>query len=230
MGVEFAHLMIPRDNTWHPTPAQVAQLMDAWEGLDLWGPAEDLDVQVHPAGVLAGEVGAWFDPEAAHDLMVSHFVQAEAPPEHFPFDWRTELGEDWSFEMQLLRAPDLVEPVTGEHIAPLDATCECGRDLRFTPSWDDTIFYGDRIHRTCPRCRRLFRPQDREVTYRNPFDGQPSPLPGGTCFRFAIRLQAGKGLNPVPRVDGRLPRATPEFLRLCEAALGQTLYEVGYLY
>lgn len=92
------------------------------------------------------------------------------------------------------------------------------------------MFYANRIAARCDRCGREFRPQDQVVNYFDPITGDPSPLRGGVCFRFAIRIQAGKGLNPVPRIDGRLPRATPEFLALCEQALGQRLYEVGYLY
>lgn len=230
MGVEFGHLLIPRDNTWHPQPGQVARLMARLKEQGLWG--EDSEVQriARPGEIPDGPISQWFEPDAEHDWVVSFPVDAEAPPKQFPFAWPGKASEpDWYVEMQLLRCAELVEPITGEHLDPLDTTCECGTDLRI-PVWDDDIFYADRIRRTCPRCRREFRPQDREAVYRSPFTGEPSPLRGGVCFRFAIRIQAGKGLNPLPRIDGRLPRATPAFLALCEQALGQPLYEVGYLY
>lgn len=257
MGVEFAHLLISRDNTFRPAPELVGRLIgrlrdegyiplpgssahralgyeptDEPASLHRWGfslahahrqyvePRSDLPVaqlESLPDYLLTWSI---YDPEGSG---VTYPLQGR-PPE---CDAEDELCP--YYDLQLLCADDFIDYNAGGLVDPLETRCVCGADLSKGPMEDD-LFYAGRIAARCSRCKREFRPQDQVVNYVDPITGEPSPLRGGVCLRFAIRIQAGKGLNPVARIDGRLPRASPEFLGLCEQALGQKLYEVGYLY
>lgn len=250
MGVEFAHLLIPRDNTTLAAPGSIGDLFESWRGegfaptpgsrshallgyhsrdrpasLAKWGyslAAEgegDLDPQSgDPAADLAALSGREF-------LLRAPCVGPVEAGLAFPFDVPPAL--DLHYDLEILVSPELIY-MADECIGPLRTACECGEQLEFSMG-DEDLFEASRIRANCPRCGRLFRPEDQSVDYRHPLTAEVTPLRGGACFHFAVRIRAGKALNPL-RQFGHLPRAAPAFLDLCQRALGQPLYEVGYLY
>lgn len=251
MGVDFAHLLISHDNGYRPTPRQVADLAKALQDRGYvptpGSPghrAARYETTDEPYSLfrwgfsLARALGRYVEPQANPPLS-----DLEGLPEYllswsvhdpvgsglaFPLEGPPPASHAY-YDVQVLSAEDFIAYDAGGLVDPLDTRCACGAELG-RPGPENDPFYANRIAVRCDRCGREFRPQDQVVNYFDPITGEPSPLRGGVCFRFAIRIQAGKGLNPLPRIDGRLPRATPAFLALCEQALGQPLYEVGYLY
>lgn len=110
--------------------------------------------------------------------------------------------------------------------------CSCGVELSYQPGEDD-VFYSARIHRLCPSCGATFRPQDHMATLRDGVSGTVTKEMGGAVSRFAIVIDCGKAFEiEMDGVTGErmAVRALPQFVRLCEGALGMKLYEVGDFY
>jgi hypothetical protein len=136
-------------------------------------------------------------------------------------DLRIEIADDY-----VDRASERIEPIA-------TTLCRCGSELSYDPTDDDQIFYAGRIKRRCPSCGVEFRPQDHATIRRDCATGVESTLMGGAVSRFAIVIDCGKAFEfektaaPDGSVKEMEARATPEFLAVCESALGIELYEVG---
>lgn len=251
MGVEFAHLLIPQDNTSRPDAEAIAGLVEQWRAqayvprpgsyghaalgyepgdrpasLPTWGFSLKLGDGAFVESEDAGLIRPLRGLEEREFLLRFPVVGPAASGLSFAFEHSEPDGA--YYDIDVLASEDFIEYID-ERIEPVSDVCLCGEHLGYWVGTED-IFCCRRIRRFCPRCERPFRPQEQTVNSASPFTGEITPLRGGACFRFAIRIQAGKGLNPVPRIDGHLPRAAPAFLDLCQRALGQPLYEVGYLY
>ena len=86
----------------------------------------------------------------------------------------------------------------------------------------------ERIHRLCPNCGTVFRPQDQIVEIVEGATGKKHCIAAGLCYRFAIVVDCGKDF-PTGSDDEEPqdPHASALFLETCSKALGIELYEVS---
>lgn len=101
-----------------------------------------------------------------------------------------------------------------------------GTDIHYVSEPIDRMFdqLGSRIRHTCPTCSTIFKPQERRVSVRDGWTGERRDVAGGATYRFAIVIDCGTDI-PEQR-----PNAVAEFKAICEAAIGQPLYEIGNAY
>jgi hypothetical protein len=136
-------------------------------------------------------------------------------------------GQGVYYDLEIHVSDDFVD-VGGESIVGyMDPKCGCGGDLRVEPA-DDDVFGHQRIRRTCPKCSAAFRPQDQEVEMVGGVEEAELSVAGGVTYRFAIVIDCGKCWHS-DQSGGveRDPKASAEFVALCERALGCDLYQVG---
>ncbi len=140
---------------------------------------------------------------------------------------------------------ELIDPFNG-------VACTCGKDLCYSEWWEPSgaelvapdpasgrynsamshqpprlpLYTDDRIHRICPNCGRLFRPQDWIARVRDGYTGEASRRAGGATYLFAVVVDCGKGFAR----KGWPIRATEEFRDTVTQALGHEFYEIGDVY
>jgi hypothetical protein len=260
---DYAHYLIPRDNTFRATGAQITALASAWlEGGYIAQPASDslqrLDFSKTAWSKVAAATGAVMmtqqtafaacpvPPDAptfqrlkGRDFRLAwplHTVWSAGlkyPLDRMPKTPRGEQGPSLTLEVHSLNdyvylMSDLLQPFPSDTPATAPVNCTVsGTNLHFTADRPDNIYdlMGSRIKHTCPTCQTPFRPQERSVTIRDGWTGQKREQPGGAAYRFAIVIDCGAS---VPELGP--PKAVPEFLSLCEVAIGQPLYQVGNTY
>jgi hypothetical protein len=235
MGVEYAHYVIPRPNTFIPEPAAIARFLEALVR-ERWLPAtEDQGPKgrLHRFGspqveVPGGADAAWFREHLAEgaDLKIRWTVDdTEEKGLRDPLD--EYAGNDESFDLEIHRSGGDYFFVASDVIqAESELECECGesrvtRNLGQTPV--GLLKRGEeRIAHTCSKCGRVFDPTDFPVKVRNWHTGEPGLIPGGAYYRFALVIDCGKNTPTDPRV------ALDRDLRaLAERELGCELYEIG---
>jgi hypothetical protein len=133
-------------------------------------------------------------------------------PHQFWYDLNIDVSEDyrWNHANAYL------------NVSPIDSHCQCGEELVY-----EALALVDelRIRRFCPVCGVEFRPQDRMAEIANEITGEPEKIPGGVCYRFAIRVDCGKFYYISEEASG--PRISGAFLDCCSKALATELYQVG---
>lgn len=229
MGVEFKALLIPRDNTFRPSIAHIADVIGAWSSRGYVSLTQDCNFE-SPEGVrqIAQPTGV----EALAMMQAAEFIlswEAESRPPRYPMAWVPSFDSSaepyWTLKLHL--SEDFIEE-TSEQNDPLDATCVCGEDLYY--SLDNDIFYSGRIRRVCPACGARFVPQDQSAFTRHPLTREVSELPGGTAHRFAIKVDCGKCWKTRRGANGteEIPRLSDEFIALCGGVLQVPFDEVSY--
>jgi hypothetical protein len=252
MGVEYRRYLLPRDNTFRPSGEDVARLVEAWIA-NRYAPKSFREAEC--LAEHAYWCGPYFQvrERERHPLLLGNpketFIELLRSPEIL-FEWPISDTKALGLNYPLRAAPDMGEPDCGpyldlrieiaddyvergdEWIELLNTTaCSCGEELSYDPG-DSNIFYASRIKRVCPSCGAIFRPQDHPAILRDCATGAPYPEMGGAVSRFAIVIDCGKAFEfeVEDTASGKIEiptRAEPAFVRLCEAALGVTLYEVG---
>jgi hypothetical protein len=122
---------------------------------------------------------------------------------------------------------DVIAPFPNVDPAARPVLCKVsGTDIHYVAQPIDRMFdhLGSRIRHTCPTCSTVFRPQERRVSVRDGWSGERRDVAGGATYRFAIVIDCG---TDIPE---QTPKAVGEFKAITEAALGQTLYEIGNAY
>ena len=254
MGVEYRHYLIPEDNTYKPGPENLCRLVDAllaggfvaragtdafrrmtFGGYSDYEHAEQTGCYVHlgdgtyssfPCPCSARDIAALGeqDFQLVWPVQSSNESGLKYPLKPFP-----EWGDAY-YELQLHLETDFVYH-TSEVIDPFRRVlCECGQSLEYDheTAWrrENPVYHDGRIRRTCPTCRRLFRPQELVARIRDGYTGEASHRVGGATYRFAVVIDCGKGFAR----KGWPIRATEEFLDPVTRALGQKLYEIGDFY
>lgn len=250
MGVEYRYYLIPRDNTYRPSPEAVGRLIEAWRdskfavrpgspehtALDYesgsinYAHAATTGASLHTSqgwrGFSDTDIGRVGNGELVLQWPVTRTVEREV---------RHPLGlideEDGVyFDLELHFSDDFVE-VCSEVIDPMDTGCsECDEPLGYSLDvGKPDVFRSSRIRRTCPKCKTEFRPQDRTATYHDGMTCDESDLQGGATYRFAIVIDCGKCWQTETSGDVA-PAATEEFVSVSSKALGIPLYGVGDFY
>ena len=255
MGVEFTNLLIPRDNTFRPDGAAVRRLIAAWRESNFvvvpGSPAlrrmnfdgmTDYPVAANTGASLRtpSECRAFEDADLddlsrlSNEFIIQWPVQnrLESGVAH-PLADIDETHDGAYYELELHFAEDFVN-VQNEMIFMESARCSCGENLQYDLSFDDlasgaNIFYAGRVHRACPNCGELFRPQDQAALYTDGITGAESELQGGAMYRFAIAIDCGKCWRTSAGKDA-IPVIKAEFMQTSAAAIGAPLYQVGYFY
>jgi hypothetical protein len=227
MGVEFCAVLIPRDNTIRPDAAAILRLMTALRENHF--AAGVLSVRTEPLKRTAKQID---DAELAH-RQPGDFIAYWSVRDHIeealthPVSPEPLFDDEGSYyELEMHFSDDFVA-MANECVDPIDERCECKNPLGYWPNLDDDVFTSGRIKRTCPRCERAFRPQDKEVIIHDGITGEEGKVMGGLTYRFAIAIDCGKSW---PQESEQTPTLTPEFKRTCEGALGIPMYEVSYFY
>jgi hypothetical protein len=126
--------------------------------------------------------------------------------------------------------PGSYGPADGTEVRTIEPVCACGHDLA-RPD-EASGWLGERIHRICPACGRVFQPEDQIADIVHGYDGSKTPRPGGLCNRFGIIINFDKD-HPMYDAStreyiNREAEVTPLFMQTCRAALGVDLVELGY--
>jgi hypothetical protein len=260
---EYAHYLIPRDNTFRASEAQVAALASALlragyvaqpgsaalQRLDFTKTAWSSAAAATGAALMTKQTSFAACPvlDAAPALRALagadfrivwpvHTVWTAGlkyPLDRQPKLLRGQSGPSLNLEIHSLNdyvylTSETLQPFPNADAASLPVACKVSAtNLHYTADRPDNIFdlMGSRIKHTCPTCGTIFRPQERKVVVRDGWTGRKRDEPGGAAYRFAILIDCG---NAIP--DQGPPTAVPEFLRLCEAAIGQKLYQIGNAY
>jgi hypothetical protein len=246
MGVEYRCYLIPRPNTFRPSPDAALALVAALSD-DGWvlGPHHPALAQLpfaqsvlyKPAkehGYFARTVGSresfaaplpdLLDNFADRDLMVVWPVESllasglHYPLEPLPFDDPADAA-DCYYQVQFHFGHDFIYHMS-EVIDPFEPppTCLCGHALEYQPESPDP-FYTTRLAARCPRCGSAFGPTQLVATGRDGWTGAPQRIQGGAAYRFALVIDCGKFFGRRHRIHRRLKN-------LVEQVLGIQTYEV----
>lgn len=242
MSLSLRHFLIPRDNTHRPEAQELSQLVESWgEHGYIASPGTRayalIAQQAEPSAgwseaMIRREPGPfefWAPPSSGQpwpepDCEVTWPMDnAHRLGLRQPLD--VELSGEISYALDICLADDFVQLVSAVD-AMVDDHCRCGERLGYHAG--PTALFKVRVRRSCPRCGEAFRPQERLAQYLDPFSGSSKQLAGGACHRFAIVADFGRSLtNWLESPQPRLPRASKEFLSICETALGVDLYQVA---
>jgi hypothetical protein len=254
MGIEYQHYLIPEDNTYKPRPEELRRLVKALLDGGFVARADTDSFRKMTFGDYtnyehAKRTGCY---EHLGDFTYSSFpcpcseqdIAALGEQDFnlvWPVESSTESGlkypltpfPEWGdayYDLELHMARDFVYHIS-ELIHPFEELiCDCGRALEYvdeaTMKTPNTIYYDPRIHRACPSCGRLFRPQALAARVRDGWTGESVHRPGGATYLFAVVIDCGKGFAR----EGWPIRASEEFLGTVTRALGQSFYEVGDIY
>jgi hypothetical protein len=131
--------------------------------------------------------------------------------------------EETYYDLQLWLPRDYVYK-TSEQIAPFaDTRCACGAELQYDPEVEGRVlFHTSRMHAVCTQCGKPFDAATRATTVRNAWTNEPSSVPGGATFRFALVVDCGKCWPD----DAGGFHVHPELRRLCEAHFRRPFYEI----
>ena len=211
MGVEYRHFLIPQPNDHRPASDQGEALVRA----------------------LIAE--RWLPPSRSPEYCRSAFERSEArliwPVDplgksglRYPFVESPPAGEETHYTIELHLADDYIYR-TSEDLDPFeDTACACGAQMEYEPPEGDP-FHASRLRRVCPDCRRPWDVGTCTAEGRDPWTGAAIRVPGGLCYRFAVVLDAGRG---VP--DRRGLHAHPELRALVQRTLGVRLADLGEIY
>ncbi len=258
---DYAHYLIPRDNTFRATEAQIAVLATALaragyvasvgsaalQRLDFtktaWSPtASTTGAMVmtqqgkfvpYPMEGRAPLLPAGADFRIVWPLHTVWSGGLKYPLDRSPKTPRGEQGPSLNLEIHSLNDyvylfSETIQPFANADPATLPVACRVSNtNLHYTADRPLNIFdlMGSRIRHTCPTCGTIFRPQERSVTVRDGWTGQKRDELGGATYRFAIVMDCGASIP-----EQGSPRVVPEFLQLCETAIGQQLYQIGNAY
>jgi hypothetical protein len=247
MGVEYVHYLIPEDNTYKPSPADLNRLVDALidGGIVLRTGTDTFKREIistigdsdHGCYVHLGE-GEYY----SFLCPCSAQVFAAFGERVYRIVWRVDSSNesglrcplspfpDWGdayYELQLHVANDFVYH-TSKLIKPFNRlTCDCGQSWEPDDEFDlwpdgPPPFWDSRIPRSFPSCGSPFRPQEHGAHIRDGRKGKAVDRPGGATYRFAVVIDCGKGLD---RQSWPI-RAADEFLAVVTTTLGQPFYQV----
>jgi hypothetical protein len=252
MGVEYRRYLIPKPNSFKPSPEQVAALVEALRR-DRWivNPTEpnfgSMRFENSSLSVLARETGYFvrsFDGERAGPRDVAAFLASEHdsdlllswpvesltrsglryPLEPPPFETQEEA--EWCYhKFQLHVAGRDYIYHSSEAVDPFDPSpvCSCGAELEYWPEGRDPLYSG-RLFRVCPECGAAFDPTDLPCVGHDGYTGEPFSIPGGVTYRFAVVVDCGKCFG-----DG-IASFKPDLRELIEKVLGTGTYEAPDVY
>jgi hypothetical protein len=253
MGVEYEHYLIPEDPEFKPNAEQLGRLVTVLYGSDYVNKSEAPYPGVAATfGLLSPEYQAAKRDGCVVQLERDTYARFRCPcsvadmaalgDRDFRLIWRVEdletsglkyplrviPDESAYYDLELHVAKDYVYH-TSSIIEPFDrlVTCRCGQPLEYSEDWESfdevPVFCDMRIHRFCPGCSAPSRPQDYTIRLKNGRTGEDlGPRPGGATYLFAILVDCGKCY------DGDAPvRASDEFLRICQEAIGMPLFQIG---
>jgi hypothetical protein len=254
MGVEYGHYLIPEDNAYKPSPAELSRLVGALlaggfvprAGTESFGKMTFHTYthceQAKKTGCYAHVGGQGYAPFpcpcSSEDVaalgeqdfkLVWPVESSNASGLRYPLSPFPEWGDAY-YDLEIRVAREFVYH-TSEVIDPFhEVTCECGRPLEFFDRNEEferpSAFYDGRIYRICPSCGRPFRPQRLTARVRDGYTGEASQRAGGATYLFAVVIDCGKGFAR----EGWPIRATEEFRVTVTQALGQEVYEIGDVY
>jgi hypothetical protein len=205
MGVEYLHLLIPRDRRNLPEATTVTRLVDT----------------------LAAER---YLPQGSHGTRW-HIEDDRDAGLRYPFVGELPDYAQRYYTIALVHAQsgDFFYD-TSECIDPFDDTrCACGADLAYDPEPDDEhrdLPGTRRLYQRCPACGADVDPSGWTAIVRDGATGDERELRGAPAFRFAVVIDCGKS---VPRETGSV-RLDPALIAACERALGVPLDDVGDYY
>lgn len=241
MGVELQVWVIPKSRSFHPSLEQFAALANALKAAN-WLPAagaegqrtrilellpgSEVPVSKKPTRVHERDdrplTDAWLETLAVHEIVLGWNIDnvVEAGVEYpFQFDPYPDSGPPY-FAVRMFLGNDYFYE-TNECVAPFDEQamqCKCGEQMTYETGWSDVIG-GSRIHHLCLRCGAEFNPSDRNSEVIEVWTGEPSVLPGGLTFRFALQVDCGKYF-PHEEEEARRFKLRPEFLATWEEKIG----------
>lgn len=248
MGIEYRHLLIPRDNTWRPDAPVIARLIEAWRknrfaviqgspdhlrmnyqtGSTRYTHAADTGVSLHNRNgwrpFADADISALQTGETILQWPVTNTLDTGL---RHPLGLSDEV-EGTYFDLELHLSDDFVD-YGDAGIDPIDTKCACGEELAYSlwPDHEADIFYSGRVRRVCQSCGAAFRPQDRPVVCRDGLTGVESELMGGAVYRFAIVVDCGKCWRTTSDFPDTPLTATEEFVAVSSEALNTSLYQLG---
>jgi len=252
MGVEYRHFLIPRPNTFRPTPLAALLLVEALRNdgwlLDpgspalsqlpfsqssLYKPAKGHGYfarTVGNPGSFAASLSDLFNNFANRDLMVVWPIESltisgvRYPLEPLPFDNPAD-ASDCYYEFEVHFGHDFIYH-TSEIIWPFDPppTCPRGHSLQYDPESEEDPFYAYRLAVHCSKCGWPFDPTQLVATGRDGWTGAAHRVKGGTTYRFALVVDCGKFFG------NHRYRFHPQLKALIERTLGIATYEVPDFY
>lgn len=163
------------------------------------------------------------------DVVGDEFSTFDEAELEYPFTFGADDLDANYHRIELHVSGDYVVDDCNNTFDGIDATCACGVELRYEVDrieFIPAIFNPWRIKSTCPACTACFDPTTRSGAMRNGWTGAIDRLNGGLTYRFALRIDCGKGW---PRKRGPLT-LRPELRELVECVLGQPCEEMGGLY
>jgi hypothetical protein len=248
MGAYYSHYVIPRDNTLRPTPDQIIALIEAWQKggyilekesppvykLDAWygefrkSPlkvaAQSKPFSFPPEG---DSRSALSEPGALIQWRMNDYISLGTV---YPLDTLPDPGWRPSYGLEIHLCDDFTNKDTdayGGSCRQISTHCTCGHDLLYETT--GIRFEEHRVRRTCPKCGKLFRPQDQIAEIAIGATGGKYEERGGLCYRFAIVVDCGKEMPQCEDEGGlRDAKAQVGFMETCRSALGIELYEVSY--
>jgi hypothetical protein len=248
MGVEYRHYLIPRPNSFQPSAAQLAALVESLANLNwIAVPGSDAlrkmalidemsyedaadgwaHIRLSPgfASVPRSLSPDWFQVETSGDLRLGFPVNhADRVGLHYPLINDSGPPDDPYYEIELHLSRDYVHHVS-ELIEPAPTVCACGEPLEYRAAHD--VFYASRIRMQCTRCSTRFDPSSIQVVVRDGWTGDKSLVNGGTIYRFAVVIDCGKC---IPQRRHAPISANPSLVDLCQRVLSHEFYEVGDIY
>ncbi len=250
MGVEMRVLLLPSRNSFRPSAASLAGLIDrlradgwvvdpaapwlstmrfvngtraaARTGAYAEGPRWRGQVSL-PAGDLSG----WLTTAGGSFLKFTWPVESLRPPValRYPLDTASPVDpEDTYYDLELWLSDRFLEPIS-ELIDPIDSTCPCGQSLAASEDGSDSLFCSGSLLLRCPACGAGFDPAARPAQVRDPWTGQARTMAGGAVLRFALVVDLGKCWPP-----GSGWGVHPELRQLCEEHFGLPFQEIRDVY
>ncbi len=252
MGVEYEHYLVPDNPTFKPDAEQISRLVNAphvgryvigSDAGDSLGKAFPRHSSKYDAAIEAGcvvergpgefarfpcpcstsDVTALADRDFRLIWTVNDLAETRLK---YPLSKIPDEQAYWDLELHV-PARDYVYHLSSI-IEPFNcrAACRCGQVLEFdeeSVGFDVPVFADLRIYVSCPRCGAPFRPQDYSIRLKWGRTGEDlGPRAGGAVYLFAIVIDCGKCYD-----RDEPPRASDEFLRTCEEAIGARLFQIG---
>ncbi len=169
----------------------------------------------------------WLDDESREELRLVWPVDVDAPsPLVYPLSHKPD-GNTFSYSIEIHRSQEFVYPVSDD-IESVPTECKCGDDLAFDWDEDEVVNpFGATtgIYAECDACSRTFDPSKGTAEVTNRFADTTSEIAGGAAYRFALKVDCGKNVNPDPKLS-----FIPELVAILEKEFGRDFYEVGSTY
>ncbi len=254
MGVEYRRYLIPRPNSFRPTPEALERLIDSLRRerwllsptapernnlrfgmMTYYAHARTSGFYVKQGQELgpgpAENLGAFLAANQDRDLLLSWPIESlgraglRYPLTPPPF--QDEQGAmDCYYEFQLHLSHDYVYHYS-EAISPFDdepACRSCGESLVYSLGHEQDPFYDQRISLRCPSCGELFDSTGLPCTAYDLWTNKEYAIPGGVTYRFAVVVDCGKCFG------NRSMKFATELKALVESVLGVATYEVDDAY